>query len=125
MPVNMPGGWADPSTPGWQERAVGRVTERQRKGSAVVKNSRRKGSLQLFFDPPFLTLIDAAAFLRGMSIGSYARRAVAKQIAADLAIDWTIPLRYCARPSPYGSRPPGRTPKGERTMDDGTGYGDW
>ena len=118
-------GWSDRGREGWQERAKARVMERQSKGSAVVKNSRRKGTLQLFFDTPFLEMLDAAAYRRGMSIGSYGRRAVAKQIAADLGIPWTDVLRHCARPAPYGSKAPGRAPNGERTVDDGTGYGDW
>lgn len=117
-------GWSDPSEPGWQERAIARVRARERK-SSVVRQARRRGVLQLFFDTEFVALLDAAAFKRGMSLGAYGRRALAKQIAKDLEIDWRIPLSYCARVSPYGSRPSGRTPKGEKTMDDGEGYGDW
>lgn len=117
-------GWSDKSLPGWQQRAIARVNERQRK-SSIVKSSRRKGSLQLFYDIDFQYLLDEAAHKRGMSVGSYGRRAVAKQIAKDLGIDWMELLKHCARVAPYGAPPVGRTPKGQKTMDDGAGYGDW
>jgi hypothetical protein len=118
-------GWSDPSAPGWQERAVSRVIARQR----VTKprnGSRRRGVLQVFWDPEFSVLLDEAAERRGMTAASYARRAVATWVARDLGIPVQAILRYCAAVTPYGvPAPGGRRAPGERTIDDGTGYGEW
>ena len=47
-------GFADPSVPGWQQRALGRVMERQAKSNR--KNQRTNG-LYLFFDDPLRVLL--------------------------------------------------------------------
>jgi hypothetical protein len=122
-------GATDPSQEGWQARALAAVREHQRGLSSTVR-SRREGQVQVFVDLEFLGALRLVAHQRGMSIVSYARRAIAKQIAKDLGVDWTVLLAYCTRPVPYGSRtggPPPRDADGKpmRSHDDGTGYGDW
>lgn len=114
-------GVSDPEDPNWRENAVRRVQEHARKYSAVKRQGRRRAQVQAFFDPPFLTSLQIAAKMRGMSVGSYVRRSIARQIARDLGIDWTLLLRYCAKPTGYDER--GRPAKG--SYDDGTGFGDW
>jgi hypothetical protein len=92
-----------------------------------VAEGRRKGQVQVNFDLEFTIMLKAACSARGISIGAYTRRALAKQIAKDLGVDWTLPLSFCAAPTPYGSRQAGAVGKWgiERALDDGTGYGDW
>jgi hypothetical protein len=118
-------GISDREIPGWRERVIANVRHVQAEKSAVRTQGRRKAQIQVFFDPEFLSALHIVAKGRGMSIGAYARRALAKQIAKDMGVDWTLLLKHCARVTPYGSRPPGRAPNGEKTADDGLGYGDW
>jgi hypothetical protein len=118
-------GWSDPSDPNWRENALRRVRERQTKKHPNVR-ARRRGVLQLFFDPEYMLYLDEAARRRGMSVGSYGRRAVATWVARDLGIPVTEILQHCAEVSPYGSKAPGGPrPPGVKTQDDGEGYGDW
>lgn len=128
-PYGSLAGATDPSQEGWQERALAAVKEHQRTLSPA-RRSRRQGQVQIFTDLEFTGALRIVAHERGMSIVSYARRAIAKQIAKDLGIDWTLLLRYCTRVVPYGSRTGGKPPRDadgnvERTFDDGLGYGDW
>lgn len=111
--------------PGWQEEVLAGVRESQRTKN---KSGRRNANIQVDYDPPMQIMLKRAAEARGIGIGSYAKRALAKQIAKDLGVDWREVLIHCAQAREYGSKPPGAR-KSEfgvrRTFDDGEGFGDW
>lgn len=111
--------------PGWQEAVLDKVREDQRTKN---KAGRRHATVQVDYDPQMQFMLKQVAEARGIGIGSYVRRALAKQIAKDLGIDWTEVLVHCAQARDYGSRPPGARKSQfgvRRTYDDGEGYGDW
>jgi len=116
----------DIEDPHWQEQVLERVRRTQQ--TPRKKSVRRKANIQVDYDPPLQFMLKQAAEARGIGIGSYVRRAIAKQIAKDLNIPWTEVLQHCASAKPYGSVPPGAK-RGQfgvrRTVDDGEGYGDW
>ena len=113
-------GYADPSTPGWQQKALDRVIGRQRTSK---RHSQRRNAFCLYFDDPFRVLLDAAAHRRGMSLSGYARRAIAAMIAHDLGLAPSDVMRHAPRPTEYRALAGhGRTTK---TEDDGKGYGPW
>jgi len=111
--------------PGWQEEVLDRVRASERKKNP---SGRRLASTTIDYDPPLAILLKQAAEARDIGVGSYVKRALAKQIAKDLGIDWTEVLIHCAQAREYGSKPPGAR-KSEfgvrRTYDDGEGFGDW
>lgn len=115
-----------PSTvdmPDWRERVMAAVAESQAKRSGVIQRGRRTGQLILQFDREFNTALNLAAEARGITLAGYARRALARQIANDLDMDWTLLLSMCPAPLPYGST--SRPGTKHRTVDNGEGYGDW
>jgi hypothetical protein len=116
----------DRGIPGWKERIVEKVTAKQTERAKVQR--RRDASLTIDFDLPFRAMLKQAAASRGIAVGSYARRAVAKQIAKDIGLDWRQVLTHCAAARPHGSQPPGAEPGtwgAKRTFDDGKGFGNW
>lgn len=111
--------------PGWREEVLAAVQQSQRTKN---KAGRRNANIQVDYDPPMQIMLKKAAEARGIGIGSYVKRAIAKQIAKDLGLDWTEVLVHCAQAREYGSKPPGarKTQFGvRRTYDDGEGFGDW
>jgi len=111
--------------PMWKRNILAKVKESQ-----ATKNQagRRNANIQVDYDPPMQILLKRAAEARGIGIGSYVKRAIAKQIAKDLGIPWTDILIHCAQARPYGSKPPGARKSQfgvRRTFDDGEGFGDW
>lgn len=113
-------GYSDPEVPGWQQRAMDRVRERQ----AKTRKGQRKNGLYLFFDDPFRVLLDEAARRRGISMVGYLRRAAAAMIAHDLGVEFTEVARHAAQPRPYGGLTThGLAPK--TSYDNGEGHGDW
>lgn len=119
-PYGTLAGFSDPEEPGWQERAMERVRERQRRnrGGATFK---RKHRAQIDFDTPFKLMLDEAASRRGISMGGYIRRATAAFLAHDLDVPFTEVVRYCPAPAPYGKG----GPQQDSTGDGGEGYGEW
>lgn len=116
----------DRALPDWRERVMARVQEKK---AAVAKVKRsRASSITVDFDIPFSLLLKQAAASRGIALGSYVRRCIARQIAKDLGVDWTEVLVHCAAARPHGSTPPGAG-AGEwgvkRSFDDGQGFGNW
>lgn len=119
MTIRDMAGFADPEDDGWQERALARVHERQKKS----RKGRRTNGITLFYEQPFRVLLDAAAERRGITMNGYARRAIAAMIAHDLGVPMEVIGQSLPGPTPYGVRNPGgRTHKG---YDDMQGYGDW
>lgn len=112
-------GFADPSIPGWQERAIARVAARQRKNK---RNNDRKNGMYLFFDDEFRVLLDEACRRRDISLTGYGRRATMAMIAYDLGMDLEEVARHSAVPAGYGEGGGGRL---VRTHDDGLGRGLW
>lgn len=112
-------GFADVSTPGWQERAIQRVRERQRKGRSTKG---RKNGMYLFFDDEMRVLLDEACLRRDISLTGYGRRAMIAFIAHDLGMDIADVAKHAAVPADYGS---GGGNNGTRTHDDGRGKGLW
>lgn len=111
--------------PGWQEEVLDRVRESQKTKN---KAGRRAANIQIDYDLEMQFLLKRAAEARGIGIGSYVKRSLAKQIAKDLGMEWTEVLAYCAQAREYGSKPPGarKSQYGvRRTYDDGEGFGDW
>lgn len=112
----------------WKRRLLDRVEELGQRPEQTTKWGTR---LTVRVIPAFLALIHAAAGARGMTVGGYIRRSVAKQLAIDLDMPIEDILRLTPYPSVYGSLLPpkekciyngrGRT----AVYDDGTGYGDW
>lgn len=116
-----------------QEQWKGRLLER---ADDLEKLGRRKQTttwgtrLAVRTTPTFLSFVHRAAKARGMSVGGYLRRAVAKQLSKDLGIPWLEIISHTPYPSYYQSQkfPPEKSAHrlGARTIaDDGEGYGDW
>lgn len=90
--------------------------------------------------PQFKSMLRQASIARGITIVGYIRRAVAKQIAKDLGLDWDEVIIHSPYPAAFGHLLPdedhrmyvvrekrdGRKhPSREAVPDDGTGFGDW
>lgn len=112
-------GFADPSTPGWQERAIARVAARQRENR---RHNERKNGLWLFFDDPLRVYLDEACKRRDISLTGYARRALVAFVAHDLGLPLSEVAQHAAVPVGYGKSGGGRK---ERTHDNGQGKGLW
>lgn len=112
-------GFADPSVPGWQERAIARVRQRQRKSK---RSTERKNGMYLFFDDEMRVLLDEACARRDISLTGYGRRAMIAFIAHDLGMELEDVARYAAEPAGYGAGGGGRL---VRTQDTGIGKGLW
>lgn len=105
------------SVPGWRTRALAAV-------SIPPKVTSTPHWLTLRAEPGIRVLTKRAAAARGISIVGYARRAIAKQIAADLDIPLTDVLALLPAPQPYAGSAK-REKRSGKKYDDGTGYGDW
>ena len=113
-------GFAAPkSEPGWQERAIARVRERQHKNR---RHNERKNGLYLFFDDELRVLLDEACLRRDISLTGYARRAMIAFIAHDLGMKLSDVAQHAAVPAGYGETGGNR---GVRTHDNGKGRGLW
>lgn len=113
-------GFADPSTPGWQQGALDRVIGRQKK---TKRHTERKSGVLATFDDPFRVMLDEACKRRNVSMSGYARRAIGAFIAYDLGLPLGEVLKHAARPTPY--RQEGGAGWPTRTEDDGRGNGPW
>jgi hypothetical protein len=113
-------GFADPSTPGWQQAALARVLQRQKK---TKRHTERRSGVLATFDEPFRVLLDEAAKRRGISMQGYARRAIGAFIAKDLGMRLPEVLKYCASPTAY--RLGAGYGRQVKTEDDGRGAGPW
>lgn len=113
-------GFADPSIPGWQAKALERVQARQKK---TKRHTERRSGVLATFDEPFRVLLDEACRRRGLSMQGYARRAIGAFIANDLGLRLPEVLQHSARPTAY--RIDGGFGRKERTEDDGRGFGAW
>lgn len=116
-------GASDPSRPGWEARAIAAVDEREAKRAAQFTQRKRGVTRQVSVDEEFDRLLVLAAEARGISIIGYMRRAIARQIAKDLDMDWEQLLAHVPQATPHGGMPVGGTLK--QTYDDGLGYGNW
>lgn len=114
-------GWADRSTPGWQERALERVKARE----TGKRKYERQDGVRVDFDRPFRVHLDEACMRRGMSFSGYARRALAAFIAYDLGVPIEEILKHTAYPLEYHPNVPRWNGKGHKTSDTGKGYGAW
>lgn len=112
-------GFADPSIPGWKDRAIARVAERAH--TSRRKNERRNG-MYLLFDDPLRVLLDEAARRRNISLTGYGRRAMIAFIAHDLGMKIEEVAEHAAVPAGYGETGGGRP---ERTKDTGRTKGPW
>lgn len=112
-------GAADPSIPGWRERAIARVKERQH---TTRRANERKNGMYLFFDDELRVLLDEACRRRDISLTGYARRAMIAFIAHDLGMKYEDVARHAAEPVGYGKSGGGRP---VRTHDHGKGMGAW
>lgn len=112
-------GFADPSVPGWQNRALARVAERAH--TSRRKYERRNG-MYILFDDPLRVLLDEAARRRNISLTGYARRALIAFIARDLGMDIGEVAQHAADPVAYGATGGGST---VRTRDTGRTRGPW
>jgi hypothetical protein len=113
-------GFADPSTPGWQDAALARVLQRQKR---TKRHTERKSGVLATFDDPFRVLLDEACRRRNISMQGYARRAIGAFIAKDLGLRLGDVLKYTARPTDYRAEAGAGRPA--RTEDDGRGKGAW
>lgn len=113
-------GFADPSVPGWEKRALEAVKARQKKSKRWTE--RRDGVL-CTFDMGAKVLLSEAARRRGISMAGYARRALAAMIAYDLDIPIGQVTQYMSVPVEYKATLSNGRPV--RLNDDGRGYGPW
>jgi len=113
-------GITDPSVPGWQDRVMAALAEREANGRTRTARQRR-GHVQINCDEGYAILLNKAAQVRGVAQTTYARRAIAAFVAHDLGIPIGEVLAFVSAPVPYG----GHASPGERTADDGAGYGSW
>ena len=107
------------SLPGWQNRLLAMVHASE---ATSVKRAERPSLGNVRADPEFRVLLNRAARARDISVQGYMRRALAKQIAKDLGMDWRQILAFCAAPAPWGKAHKAYSVRGP---DDGEGYGDW
>lgn len=109
----------------WKRRILQRADDLT--SPAAIKRTTAWGTrLAMRTTPQFLELVRGCAEARGMNISSYVRRAVAKQIAKDLRMDWLEVLALTPHPSTFnGSTSPRANERGVALPDDGTGFGDW
>lgn len=114
-------GFSDPSEPGWEQRVLAAVNERQTR-SGNRDQYRRQGQSRMYFDDGFRELLDLAAQRRDISIGAYCRRATGAFIAFDFDLSLEDVVKYSSRPVPYGQTGGGR---GQRINDNGLGFGPW
>lgn len=112
-------GFADPSIPGWRERAIARVAERAH--TSRRKHERRNG-MYILFDDPLRVLLDEAARRRDISLTAYARRAMIAFISHDLNMKIEEVAEHAALPVGYGATGNG---SGIRTKDTGRTRGPW
>jgi len=113
-------GFTDPSTPGWQQRALERVQARQKRSK---RHTERVSGVLATFDDPFRVLLDEACMRRGISMQGYARRAIAAFVAHDLDIPLSEVLKHMAVPTEY--RAAAGFGRSRKTGDDGRGFGAW
>jgi len=113
-------GFADVSTPGWQDAALARVLRRQKK---TKRHTERKSGVLATFDDPFRVLLDEACERRNISMAGYARRAIGAFVAHDLGLPLSAVLKHMARPTDY--RQDAGAGRPTRTEDDGRGKGAW
>lgn len=114
-------GFSDPEVPGWQQRAMERVSEHQ--GKRKKESGGRTRGMFLFFDDPVRVLLDEASHRRDISLTGYGRRAMAAFIAHDLGIPMSEITQHMAKPGKY--RKQTNTGGPNRTMDDAQGHGLW
>lgn len=112
-------GFADPSIPGWRDRAIARVVQRQAK---TRRANERKNGMYLFFDDELRVLLDEACKRRDISLTGYGRRAMIAFIAHDLGMKLEDVAQHAAEPVGYGKSGGGRQ---TRTHDNGIGRGLW
>ena len=120
----------------WKRRIVEKVPENERDRKRW-RDAHRGPEFHIRLSVPFRRMIIAAAKARGISLTGYIRRAVARQVAKDLGLEWEYVLAHCAYPPAFGKTMPPQDKlvyrvEGSRrvadrlsTVDDGTGYGDW
>jgi hypothetical protein len=98
------------------------------RSAAVLARERktyaRMARYQFGCEPKFLTLVNTAATLRGITTAAYIRRAIAAFVAADLDMALADVAELTPAASRRGTRPsPGA---GRRvTADNGKGFGPW
>jgi hypothetical protein len=113
-------GFTDPSSPGWQVRALERVKQRQKK---THRNSERTSGTLATYDDGLRALLDEACRRRGISRQGYLRRALCAFLAYDLGLPYASVGRYVSTPTTYSAAAAGG--RRVRVDDDGTGYGPW
>ena len=126
------------ATSSWQERAFRAVEEAEKKRVPQVTNWGNQFHIRM--SAPFKSLVRTAAQKRGISLVGYMRRAIARQVAADLELDFAHVTGFAPYPAAYGERLPDaahlgiirREKRDGRVMhvqiclsDDGTGFGEW
>lgn len=122
----------------WREKALAAVARTEQKRR--LQTTRWGSQFHIRLTPTFKSLLRLAAESRGITIVGYVRRAVAKQVAKDLELDWDEVLIHSPYPAAYGEILPDDAHrlyvKRERrdgvvlsvlesVPDDGTGFGDW
>lgn len=113
-------GFTDPSTPGWQARALERVKQRQKK---TKRHTERTSGTLATYDDGLRPLLDEACKRRGTSMQGYLRRALCAFIAYDLGLPLSEVTKFTSPPTRYNaSAGNGRR---IRVDDDGTGHGSW
>jgi hypothetical protein len=126
------------ATSSWQEKAFTAVEKAEKK--RVPQVTAWGNQFHIRMSSPFKSLVRTAAEKRGISLVGYMRRAIARQVAADLELDFQHVVGLTPYPAAYGERLPDsahlgitrREKRDGRVMhvqyclpDDGTGFGDW
>lgn len=126
------------TTKDWRQKALEAVARTEQKRR--LQTTRWGSQFHIRLTPTFKSLVRMAAENRGITIVGYIRRAVAKQVAYDLGMEWHEVLIYSPYPAAYGEILPDDAHRVyvkrerrdgvvlrvlESVPDDGTGFGDW
>jgi len=122
----------------WKTKALAAVESGEKKRR--LQKTRWGSQFHIRMTTQFKSMVWQAAEARGITLVGYMRRAIAKQVAIDLGLDWDEVIIHSPYPAPFGhvlpdddhrisvlrERRDGQLhPSMECAPDDGTGYGDW
>ena len=85
----------------WRTKALEDVARGEQKRR--LQTTRWGSQFHIRLTPTYKSLLRAAAEARGITIVGYIRRAVAKQVAKDLEMDWDEVLIHSPYPAPFGN----------------------
>ena len=122
---------------GWKKNLLDRIDLNAEGGAHDPKTGLWGFSFHVRTSKRMMALVRMCAQARGISVGGYMRRAIAKQVALDMKIDPKEVYSLCPAPAAWGrtttdsryveyaSGGRGRIKKIRVFPDNGEGFGDW